>query len=334
MRSSAASSNVGSASESSEAWTISTSLPNSSAMTPMASSDSVCVSVAISPMPMSFLMISGTGTPRYSATSLTVEPELTLTTSVRVCAPWSSGVIVSSYVPRRRRPRPRGGRRGGPWGPPPGPPGPPGPRRDAWESMTTRRRPPAPALPGARSPRRSPRLGRRPLRRRRRRRRRPGPGAGVRPRPSRRPGVRRPPSAGRVGPARRAARRGCRCAGRRPESGCAEGRADPCASAALPQPCRSSPRVPRWAGRRWRAWPASRRPRRPGLHLDAGSAEALDDLLGGHVVLARQLVDSLLCHSLSDTSGDSFVEDDGRAGMHAGTRVAGWRSSRQSGEQT
>jgi hypothetical protein len=45
---------------------------------------------------MSFLMISGIGTPRYSATSLTVDPELILTTSVRDCAPWSSGVIVSS----------------------------------------------------------------------------------------------------------------------------------------------------------------------------------------------------------------------------------------------
>ena len=53
----------------------------------IASSDSVCVSVAISPRVMSFLMISGTGTPRYSATSLTVEPELTRTVSVRVCAP-------------------------------------------------------------------------------------------------------------------------------------------------------------------------------------------------------------------------------------------------------
>jgi len=30
---------------------------------------------------MSFLMISGIGTPRYSATSLTVEPELTRMTS-------------------------------------------------------------------------------------------------------------------------------------------------------------------------------------------------------------------------------------------------------------
>ena len=41
----------------------------------MASSVSVLVSVAISPRVMSFLMTSGTGTPRYSATSLTVEPD-------------------------------------------------------------------------------------------------------------------------------------------------------------------------------------------------------------------------------------------------------------------
>ena len=47
----------------------------------IASSDSVCVSVAISPSAISFLMISGTGTSRYSATSLTVEPEL-----MRTCA--------------------------------------------------------------------------------------------------------------------------------------------------------------------------------------------------------------------------------------------------------
>ncbi len=40
----------------------------------MASSAKVCVSVAISPRPISFLITSGTGTPRYSATSLTVEP--------------------------------------------------------------------------------------------------------------------------------------------------------------------------------------------------------------------------------------------------------------------
>ena len=74
--SSAASSNSGSASASSAAWTISISLSNSSAMTWIASSDSVCVSVAILPRPISFLMSSGTGTARYSATSLTVEPEL------------------------------------------------------------------------------------------------------------------------------------------------------------------------------------------------------------------------------------------------------------------
>ena len=80
-RSSAASSNSGSASSSSAALTISIFLSNSSASTWTASSDSVCVSVAISPRPMSFLITSGTGTPRYSATSLTVDPELTLMTS-------------------------------------------------------------------------------------------------------------------------------------------------------------------------------------------------------------------------------------------------------------
>ena len=42
----------------------------------MDSSDSVWVSVFISPSAISFFMISGTGTSRYSATSLTVEPEL------------------------------------------------------------------------------------------------------------------------------------------------------------------------------------------------------------------------------------------------------------------
>jgi hypothetical protein len=47
----------------------------------MASSESVWVSVAISPSCISFLMISGIATPRYSATSLTVDPELTRMTS-------------------------------------------------------------------------------------------------------------------------------------------------------------------------------------------------------------------------------------------------------------
>ena len=80
-RSSSASSNSGSASTSSAAWTISIFLSNSSAITCTASSVSVWVSVAISPSCISFLITSGTGTPRYSATSLTVEPELTLMTS-------------------------------------------------------------------------------------------------------------------------------------------------------------------------------------------------------------------------------------------------------------
>ena len=42
----------------------------------IASSDSVWVRVFISPSAISFLITSGTATPRYSATSLTVEPEL------------------------------------------------------------------------------------------------------------------------------------------------------------------------------------------------------------------------------------------------------------------
>ena len=84
-------------STSSAAWTISTSLPNSSASTWIASSDSVWVSVAISPSSISFLITSGTATPRYSATSLTVEPELIRIRSVgRRRAPSSIGAIVSS----------------------------------------------------------------------------------------------------------------------------------------------------------------------------------------------------------------------------------------------
>ena len=75
-RSSSASSNTGSAISSSSEWTISTSLPSSTASTSIVSSDSVCVSVRISPRPISFLMISEVETSRYSATSLTVEPEL------------------------------------------------------------------------------------------------------------------------------------------------------------------------------------------------------------------------------------------------------------------
>ncbi len=95
-RSSSASSKTGSTSTSSAAWTISISLPNSVASTPIASSASVWVRVAISPSDISFLMTSGTGTPRYSATSLTVEPELTRTRSVSRAAAVSIGAIVSS----------------------------------------------------------------------------------------------------------------------------------------------------------------------------------------------------------------------------------------------
>src|SRR5436190_24351770 len=75
-RSASASSKVGSTSTSSAAWMISIFLPNSSASTPSASTDSVWVSVAISPRLISFLITSGTATPSDSADSLTVEPEL------------------------------------------------------------------------------------------------------------------------------------------------------------------------------------------------------------------------------------------------------------------
>ena len=54
------------------------SLPSSAASTPISSSDRVWVSVFISPSCISFLMISAWETLRYSATSLTVEPELIL----------------------------------------------------------------------------------------------------------------------------------------------------------------------------------------------------------------------------------------------------------------
>ena len=75
-RSSSASLNTGSAISSSSEWTISTSLSSSAASTWIESSDRVLVSVFISPRAISFFITSGTGTLRYSATSLTVEPEL------------------------------------------------------------------------------------------------------------------------------------------------------------------------------------------------------------------------------------------------------------------
>ena len=62
----------------------------------MASSESVCVSVAISPRLISLRMISGTATPKYSATSLTVEPELMRIRSVAPRAASSIGATVSS----------------------------------------------------------------------------------------------------------------------------------------------------------------------------------------------------------------------------------------------
>ena len=96
VRSSSASWNSGSTSTSSAAWTISISLSNSSASTWIASSERVCVSVAISPRDISFLITSGTATPRYSATSLTVEPEFTRIRSVASIAVLSIGAIVSS----------------------------------------------------------------------------------------------------------------------------------------------------------------------------------------------------------------------------------------------
>ena len=72
---------LGLAAASSAAWTTSISLSNSSARIWIVSSARVWVTIAISPRLISFLMISGTGTPRYSPTSLTVEPELMRMTS-------------------------------------------------------------------------------------------------------------------------------------------------------------------------------------------------------------------------------------------------------------
>ena len=84
--SSSGSSNTGSATVSSSEWTTSTFLPSSAASTWIASSDSVVVSVFISPSAISCFMTSGTGTSRYSATSLTVDPELIRIASVSASA--------------------------------------------------------------------------------------------------------------------------------------------------------------------------------------------------------------------------------------------------------
>ena len=89
-RSSGSSSKVSGSSSSSSACLISTSFFDSVAMSSIASSESVCVMVTISPTPIMILMISGTETPRAAESSLTVAPELTLTGPVcagaRCCA--------------------------------------------------------------------------------------------------------------------------------------------------------------------------------------------------------------------------------------------------------
>ena len=253
-RSASSSSNSGSSSTSSAAWTISIFFSNSSARTPTASSESVWVSVAISPSPISFLMISGTGTPRYSATSLTVEPEL-----MRIV--WSSGTATSRSPcaskrarPRRRPPPPRRRPRGGCWTG-----GPPGWRREAWESMTTRRRAAAAATAGARSPDSELRVGRW----------RPSPGgrspSGCAGEPSfapRRPGRSRRPG----GPRRRHRRRWA------PEPRRAVATVDDAQRGRL---------VDRRGG---------------GADLEAGVAQLAEQVLGGHAVLLRDLVDALLGH--------------------------------------
>jgi hypothetical protein len=79
LRSSGSSSYASGSSSSSSACLISTSFFDSVAISSMASSESVCVIVTISPTPIMILMISGTDTPRAADSSFTVAPELTLT---------------------------------------------------------------------------------------------------------------------------------------------------------------------------------------------------------------------------------------------------------------
>ena len=110
-------------------------------------------------------------TPRYSATSLTVEPELTrMTSAFSELSVLRDGLLVGAAAAPAAATARRAVRRtaaGAAAGPPPGPP--PGPPdAQACESMTTRRTPPA--EPGARSPCSEERVGRRwpgrrPLRR-------------------------------------------------------------------------------------------------------------------------------------------------------------------------
>ncbi len=114
-RSSSASENSGSSGSSSAAVTISSLRSYSSAIALTDSSVRVWVSVAISPIVISFLITSAGASPSDSATSRTVAPELTLVASgsTGVAGPIGGS---SSNGRRRRPPRRRGGRCGG--GPP------------------------------------------------------------------------------------------------------------------------------------------------------------------------------------------------------------------------
>ena len=144
LRSSSASSKTGSAVSSSAALTTSTFLSNSSAITPIASSDSVCVMDAISPSCISFLITSETWTPRCSATSRTVAPEgIRIASGSTTAVVWFDSLGSGGGAPRPRLRRRRCGGGGcGAW------------RREACESITTRRRrpPPPPPPPGGRAP--------------------------------------------------------------------------------------------------------------------------------------------------------------------------------------
>ena len=127
---SSASSNSGSSGSSSAAVTISILRSYSSAIAFTESSVRVCVSVAISPIIISFLITSAAARPSNSATSRTVAPDWTLTASGSAGVSDPSGGSSSSGL-RRRPPRRLGGRCGG---------GPPiCSRRAACESITTRR---------------------------------------------------------------------------------------------------------------------------------------------------------------------------------------------------
>ena len=135
--SSSESSKAGSSGSSSAALTISILRSYSSAIAAIDSSVRVWVSVAISPIIISFLITSELPRPSSSATSRTVAPAGTLVASGSAASTLGGG---SSSIGRRRRPpRRRGGRCGG---------GPPiWSLRAACESITTRRFLPLAAAP-------------------------------------------------------------------------------------------------------------------------------------------------------------------------------------------